>query len=115
MFHYKVLKFNHTTKEIEFWDIGPTLYQIYKDFPNPCSYTRFKKLLHDRLLSQFWKRCEYEVVVSDWPNQTQKRKIDIFEQIKENWDFIAWQAYQDFYVEKEVFIDDASSEELSET
>lgn len=42
----------------------------------------------DRLcMYYFWSKCEYEVIVSAWPTREgSDRKIDIYTQLKENWD-----------------------------
>ena len=42
----------------------------------------------DRLcMYYFWSKCEYEVIVSAWPPRDgSERKIDIYTQLKENWD-----------------------------
>jgi hypothetical protein len=42
----------------------------------------------DRLcMYYFWSKCEYEVIVSAWPPRDgSDRKIDIYTQLKENWD-----------------------------
>lgn len=42
----------------------------------------------DRLcMYYFWSKCEYEVIVSAWPpREGSDRKIDIYTQLKENWD-----------------------------
>ena len=37
---------------------------------------------------QFWARCEYEIVLTDWPILKTQKKIDVFEQIKMNLDLI---------------------------
>ena len=35
----------------------------------------------------FWSKCEYEVIVSSWPpREGSERKIDIYTQLRENWD-----------------------------
>lgn len=34
----------------------------------------------------FWSKCEYEYVVSDWPPSGRSEKIDVFDQLKCNWD-----------------------------
>lgn len=96
MFQYKVLKFNHNKKEIEFWDIGPTVTNLFSDIPSNATYEDFSQTIEIRLQSRFWARCEYEVVVSDWPNGTTHRKIDIYEQIKANWEIFINQAFKEF-------------------
>ena len=37
---------------------------------------------------QFWGRCEYEHIISNWPpyNEDKGYKIDVFEQLTVNWD-----------------------------
>ena len=42
----------------------------------------------DRLcMYYFWSKCEYEVIVSAWPpREGSEEKIDIYDQLKANWD-----------------------------
>lgn len=42
----------------------------------------------DRLcMYYFWAKCEYEVIVSAWPpREGSEEKIDIYDQLKANWD-----------------------------
>ena len=37
---------------------------------------------------QFWSRCEYEIILSEWPpNATDNNyKLDVFEQLEANWE-----------------------------
>ena len=37
---------------------------------------------------QFWSRCEYEVMISEWPPSPKDKtyKLDVFEQLKANWE-----------------------------
>jgi len=37
---------------------------------------------------QFWSRCEYEIIISSWPNEINKKKIDVYDQIVLNIDII---------------------------
>lgn len=48
----------------------------------------FGEKLRWALQGYFWCRCEYELVMSDWPPSEgfDGRKVDIFEQIDINWD-----------------------------
>ena len=34
----------------------------------------------------FWSKCEYEVIVTGWPDTKTERKIDIYQQIAANWE-----------------------------
>ena len=37
---------------------------------------------------QFWSRCEYEVIISEWPPSSKDKnyKLDVFEQLEANWE-----------------------------
>ena len=53
----------------------------------------FEEQLNRLLRYYFWSKCEWEIVLSEWPPPRQKkeyvksRKIDVYDQIKLNWDF----------------------------
>ena len=34
----------------------------------------------------FWSKCEYEVIVTGWPDTKTEKKIDIYQQLDANWD-----------------------------
>ena len=36
----------------------------------------------------FWSKCEWEIILSDWPPSDTfcKEKIDVFDQVMLNWD-----------------------------
>ena len=65
------------------WNIE---YKRCKNMDDLIEYTVEKQL--DRLcMYYFWAKCEYEVIVSAWPPRDgSDRKIDIYTQLKENWD-----------------------------
>ena len=67
----------------ELWNIE---YKRCKNMDVLIEYAVEKKL--DRLCSYyFWSKCEYEVIVSPWPpRERSDRQIDIYTQLKENWD-----------------------------
>ena len=47
-----------------------------------------KKFIKDHSMYQFWGRCEYEVVLHDWPCNKTEKKIDVHEQIMMNIDTV---------------------------
>ena len=67
----------------ELWNIE---FKRCKNIDELIEYTIEKQL--DRLCTYyFWAKCEYEVIVSAWPpNDRSDRKIDVYTQLKENWD-----------------------------
>ena len=42
--------------------------------------------LRSECMYYFWSKAEYEVLVKSWVGQDCERKIDIFEQLENNWD-----------------------------
>ena len=36
----------------------------------------------------YWSRCEYEIILLDWPNQKANKKIDVHWQIMNNIDLV---------------------------
>ena len=37
---------------------------------------------------QWWSRCEYEIIISDWPPSGKEEKWDVYKQIEMNLDLI---------------------------
>lgn len=45
----------------------------------------------------FWAKCEYEVVIQNWPNKDAEKKIDVFEQLEANWNIFKEIALKEIY------------------
>lgn len=54
----------------------------------PQTYGEFKKFVQDESQHQFWARCEYEIVLVDWPCQKIEDKWDVYDQIMMNLDVV---------------------------
>ena len=84
--------------KIGFDEIQPELRKLFKEELWNIEYKRCKsmddlieytveKQLDRQCMYYFWAKCEYEVIVSAWPPKDgSDRKIDIYTQLKENWD-----------------------------
>lgn len=71
------------------YDIMPYLVQRYNEISNkPETFDEFKEFIKRQSLSQWWSRCEYEVILSPWPVQDKEVKIDIHSQVMMNLDII---------------------------
>jgi len=67
----------------EMWNIE---YKRCNSMDDLIEYT-VEKQLDRQCMYYFWSKCEYEVIVSAWPPKDgSERKIDIYTQLKENWD-----------------------------
>ena len=38
------------------------------------------------MMYYFWSKCEWETVITSWPNEDAFHKIDVFTQVRLNWD-----------------------------
>ena len=53
---------------------------------NKNDYDAFCKQLNRDLMYYFWSKCEWEVIVSGWPNSDIEKKIDVYDQVIQNKD-----------------------------
>ena len=52
-----------------------------------ASREEFEKMLRSEMIYHYWSKAEWEVVISPWCARGNKEtKIDIFDQLKLNWD-----------------------------
>ena len=75
----KIIKwniFNHTKFRK---DVGELLNQ-------DLSKHDFANNLDRDLMYYFWHKCEYETSISSWIGTSESEKIDIYDQVKMNWD-----------------------------
>ena len=42
--------------------------------------------LRHKCMYHFWSKCEYEVIVTGWPDTKTEKKIDIYQQLDANWE-----------------------------
>ena len=72
------------------YDIMPYLVEQYKKIKRnkPKTYEEIEKFIKGTSMYQWWARCEYEIILSDWPCQKVEEKWDIYRQIMLNIDII---------------------------
>ena len=46
-------------------------------------YDKMKRDIKSLLMYYFWSKCEYEIILSDWPSSKdfKKEKIDVYDQV----------------------------------
>ena len=59
-----------------------------KYFDVPVTFDEFRQFVKDESMYQFWGRCEYEIILVDWPCQKYSEKWDVYQQIMMNLDSI---------------------------
>ena len=86
---FNTITYDCNSKKFVHYDILSYLRRCYeKKEDKPVTVEEFKKFVKDESLYQFWSRCEYEVILVDWPNQSISKKIDVYDQIMANIDVV---------------------------
>lgn len=71
------------------YDVIPYLKKCYYEAADkPETLEEFKNFVERQSMYQWWSRCEYEIILSDWPSQCQQKKIDVHYQIMANLDAV---------------------------
>lgn len=86
---FNVIYYNFNSRKMEEYDIIPYLDKCYKEAEDkPKTFDEFKKFIESKSMCMWWSRCQYEIILSDWPNSGIKEKWDIHKQIMMNIDLI---------------------------
>lgn len=90
---FNVICWGCNSHEFEPYDIMPYLIRVYKDKKKKKkidlkTFEDYKKFILDESMYQWWSRCEYEIILSDWPCNIKSEKWDVYRQIQMNIDLI---------------------------
>lgn len=86
---FNVIIYDFNDRKFEPYDIMPYLRKSYYDEDEkPSTFEEFKNFILHKSMYQWWSRCEYEIILTDWPNQKKFEKWDVHEQVKMNIDTI---------------------------
>lgn len=86
---FNVISYNFNTKKFEPYNVIPHLVnEYYKKDKKPETFEEFKKFVESEAHYQWWARCEYEIILCDWPTQEVEAKWDVYRQIMMNLDII---------------------------
>ena len=118
MKQFNVINFDFNAQRFEAYDVIPYLVRAYNDrvekfheinleasmsktqkefdeYKNaleywkiPKTFDEFKEFVKKESQYQFWSRCEYEIILVDWPCQKTEEKWDVYDQIMMNLDII---------------------------
>lgn len=91
MIPFNVINFNFNANKFEPYDVMPYLVKCYlseKKDKRPVTFDEFKEFVKSTSMYMYWSRCEYEIILSDWPNHGTYKKIDIHWQIMNNIDIV---------------------------
>lgn len=84
---YNVVVYDINRNVFSAYDIMPYLVRCVnekKPKNRPKTRDEYTKFIKAESLCQWWSRCEYEIVLSDWPNGKIHEKKDVYWQIMMN-------------------------------
>ena len=86
---FNVIIYDPNRKLFEPYNVLPYFIKQYKKLKRKLkTFEEFKNFVISESRYQFWARCEYEIILSDWPNNCTSEKWDIHQQIMMNIDII---------------------------
>ena len=86
MIPFNVICYSSITKKFEAYNIMPYLISVYKRKEQKPEDIR--KFIVEESMCQWWSRCEYEMIIKDWPCNTIEEKWDVYKQIMMNVDVV---------------------------
>lgn len=88
---------NFNEDKIETFDVIPQIKPfILKNKKYYWDKEQFQKELNAEIMSRYWCKSEWEVIVSAWVGGNAECKIDVYHQIKNNWTLfwrMCWEIY----------------------
>lgn len=89
---------NVNRREIEVYNIfkhhgfltdckGHLIAFMQKEAANEADLRQLERQIERTLQYFFWSKCEWEIILSDWPpsDQFRKSKVDVYDQVMLNW------------------------------
>lgn len=87
---FNVIIWDVNRKKFIPYNIIPYLVKVYNEaIYKPKTFEEFVDFVDREAMYQWWSRCEYEIILKDWPCFTTETKVDIYWQIKMNIGLIA--------------------------
>lgn len=89
-FYVIVWDFNKDTAQ--YYDIMLYLINKYEEYRpkknKPKTFEEFKDFIINNSLYKWWSRCEYEIIITEFPKREKELKTDIHQQVMMNIDVI---------------------------
>lgn len=87
---FNVILYDPNKNKFIQYDVIPYFINCYKERKRskPKTFEEFKKFVTARSQYMYWARCQYEIILSDWPCSKTTYKLDVHEQIMNNIDLV---------------------------
>ena len=90
MTNFNVIVYDFNKKEFISYDIIPNLLSFYNENKKGIeTFEDFEALIETYSKYNWSHRCEYEIILSDWPCKKVSEKWDIHKQVMMNLDVVA--------------------------
>lgn len=89
MKQFNVIIYDINRKKFKPYDVMDFFVDEYNEEENkPKTFDEFKEFVERKSMWRFWSRCEYEIILTDWPPSGVEEKWDIHRQILMNIDIV---------------------------
>lgn len=88
---FNVIIENINSRKMQPYDVIPYLVSEYQEAKDkPTTFEEFKEFVKRKAQYQWWGRCEYEIIISEWPNPLNREgeKWDVYQQLMMNLDIV---------------------------
>ena len=86
MIPFNVICYSSITDKFEAYDIMSHLISVHNR--NEQITEDIRKFIIEESMCQWWSRCEYEMIIKDWPGNTIEEKWDVHKQVMMNVDVV---------------------------
>lgn len=59
----------------------------------------WSKWVQGKATYMYWSRCQYEIILKDWPCMKVDKKIDVYDQLVMNWDLVLERFFKNIFKE----------------
>ena len=80
---------NFNEDRLKEYDVMPYFlgcYRKLKKEDRPVDLKDVSEWLKSEARCEYWARCEYEMIIHSWPKLNHYEKVDVYGQLKLNWD-----------------------------
>ena len=86
---YNVIIYDPNRRIFKPYDVIPYFIDCYNyATKKPNSFKEFREFVKREGMYMYWGRCQYEIILTDWPCQAKQEKWDVWDQIDMNLDTV---------------------------
>lgn len=86
---FNVIWYDFNGKTFKPYNVIPYFVDEYERAKKkPKTFDEFKEFIKSNSMYMYWSRCQYEMILSDWPSSGVQEKWDIHKQIMMNLDIV---------------------------